>query len=97
MDIRRTDLSGHLILIVEEQPMLAINLQVALEQAGAELIVTHGPQEASARVHQFTFSAAIVDPTQRALVRQLQQQGVFVVSRPTSRHELFARLATSIH
>jgi DNA-binding NtrC family response regulator len=97
MDPKHADLSGHIILIVEDQPVLALNLQIALEEAGAEAIVARGPQEACARLRQFAFSAALIHPRQRTLMRQLQQQGVFVVLKPTSRRELFARLANSVH
>ena len=97
MDTKRINLSGHIILIVEDQPMLALNLQIALEEAGAEAIVARGPQEAFARLHQFAFSAAFIHPRQRTLMHQLQQQGILVVLKPASRSELFARLANSLH
>jgi ActR/RegA family two-component response regulator len=97
MNSRRADLSGHIILIVEDQPMLAFNLQVALEEVGAEVVVARGPQEAFARLRHLVFSAAVVHPRQRALTRELHERGVLVVPRPASRSELMARLATSIH
>jgi hypothetical protein len=96
MDNRRTDLSGHIILIVEEQPLLALNLQIALEEVGAEVVIARGSQEAFSRLRQLVFSAAIVHPRQRALTRELQERGVLVVPKPASRSELLARLATSV-
>jgi DNA-binding response OmpR family regulator len=94
---RYSDLSGHTVLIVEDQPILALNLQIALEEAGAEAVVARGPQEALAWLRQTAFSAAIIDPRHRTLVRQFERQGVFVVAKPASRKELFARLATVFH
>ena len=92
MDTGCTDLSGHTILIVEDKPILALNLQIALEAAGAEAVIVRGPQEALARLRQFTFSAAIIDPKQSALIGQVQQRGVLVVTKPASGKELLARL-----
>src|SRR5262245_48077498 len=97
MDSKRVDLSGHIILLVEDQPMLALNLQIALEEVGAEVVVARGPQEASARLRQFSFSAAVLDPRERMLTRQLQEEGVLVVLKPANRRELLARLLTSVH
>ena len=97
MDSTGIDLSGQIILIVEDQPMLALNLQVALEEAGAETIVARGPRDALARVRQFAFSAAIIDPGQRALARELEQLGLLIVRKPASRSELLARLALLVH
>jgi ActR/RegA family two-component response regulator len=97
MDRGRRDLSGHIVLIVEDQPLLALNLQIALEEIGAEVVVARGPQEAFARLRQLVFSAAVVHPRQRALTRELQERGVIVVPKPASRRELFARLATFVH
>jgi ActR/RegA family two-component response regulator len=97
MNNKCIDLSGHIILIVEDQPMLALNLQIALEEAGADVVVVRGAQEASARLRQFDFSAAVLDPRERALTRQLRDGGVVVVLKPASRGELLARLMTSVH
>lgn len=97
MDSKRVDLSGHIILLVEDQPMLALNLQIALEEVGAEVVIARGAQEASARLRQFAFSAAVLDPRERVLTRQLQEEGVFVVLKPANRRELLARLLTSVH
>jgi ActR/RegA family two-component response regulator len=91
------DLSGHTVLIVEDQPILALNLQIALKEAGAEAVVARGPQEALAWLRQTVFSAAVIDPRHRALVRQFEREGVFVVAKPASRRELLAKLATVVH
>jgi CheY-like chemotaxis protein len=97
METNRTDLSGHTILIVEYQPIPALNLQVALEDAGAAAIVARGPHEAMARLRQVDFSAALIDPRQRTLMRDLQQRSVLVLLKPATRWELLARLAMSSH
>jgi DNA-binding response OmpR family regulator len=94
---RHSDLSGHIVLIVEDQPILALNLQIALEEAGAEAVVARGPQEALAWLRQTAFSAVVIDPRHRTLVRQFERQGVFVVPKPASRKELLARLAMVFH
>src|SRR5262252_2127007 len=88
MDSGCIDLSGRVVLIVEDQPVLAFNLQIAIEEAGAEAVVARGPQEARARLHQFRFSAAIIDPGQRLLARELEEQKVPVVAKVASRSEL---------
>lgn len=94
---RHSDLSGHIVLIVEDQPILAVNLQIALEEAGADTVVARGPQEALAWLRQTAFSAVVIDPRHRTLVRQFERQGVFVVAKPASRRELLAKLATVFH
>jgi PleD family two-component response regulator len=40
------DLSGLRIFIVEDQATLALNLQIALEEAGAEIVIVRGPHDA---------------------------------------------------
>jgi len=40
----RLDLTGHVILIVEEQPIVALNMQIAAEEAGGEAINCEGTQ-----------------------------------------------------
>ena len=67
-----------MILIVEEQPLIALELQTALEEAGAEALIVRNAAEALTRVHQFDFSAAVLDwlpdsSEQRALARLLKQ------------------------
>jgi len=40
----RLDLTGHVILIVEEQPIVALNMQIAAEEAGGKAINCKGTQ-----------------------------------------------------
>ena len=65
----RIDLTGQVILIVEEQPIVALNIQIAAEEAGGEAIIARGPNEALAQLHEFMVSAAVIDPQQRLEVR----------------------------
>jgi hypothetical protein len=74
---------------VEDQPVRALNLQIAPEEAGAEAVVARGPQEARAQLQQFRFSVAIIDPGQRLLVRELEERKVPIVAKLASRSELF--------
>jgi ActR/RegA family two-component response regulator len=97
MESTRFDLSGQIILIVEDEPMLALNLQLALEEAGAEVVIARAQHDALARLGQFAFSVAIVDPMERSLIQELAQQGLYVVIKPTNRTELLARLAAFRH
>jgi hypothetical protein len=51
-------LDAQSILVVEEQPYLARDLQAALEEADAEVVVARDTAEALARIARFDFSAA---------------------------------------
>jgi hypothetical protein len=97
METKRSDLSGQTIVIVEDQPTPALNLQIALEDAGAGAIVARGPHEARVRLRQVDFSAAVIDSRQRALMHKLQQRGVLVLLERATRWELLARLAIPSH
>jgi|SRR5689334_10509334 DNA-binding response OmpR family regulator len=59
--MKRANLAGQTILVVEQQPLIALDLQTALEQAGAEVMVARNATEALARISEFEFSAAVVD------------------------------------
>lgn len=59
--MNRTNLAGQTILVVEEQALVALDLQTALEQAGAEVVVARNATEALARINEFDFAAAVVD------------------------------------
>jgi DNA-binding response OmpR family regulator len=77
----RDALKGQAILLVEEQPNLARNLQAALERAGAEVLVARNAEEALARLDEFDFSSAILEwrPEARdhpAITRRLREAGV---------------------
>src|SRR5215468_8440690 len=72
----RIDLTGQVILIVEEQPIVALNMQIAAEEAGGEAIIARRPNEALAQLHEFMVSAAVIDPQQHALKSELQPRRI---------------------
>jgi CheY-like chemotaxis protein len=53
--MKRANLAGQTILVVEQQPLIALDLQTALEQAGAEVMVARNATEALARISEFEF------------------------------------------
>ena len=74
-------LKGQIVLVVEDEPATARNLQEALESAGAEVLVARNAAEALSRIAQFDFSAAVLDwhpekREHRALTRWLREDGV---------------------
>jgi CheY-like chemotaxis protein len=46
----RADLTGQTILLVEEQPIVALDLKTALEDAGAKVVTARDAAEALARL-----------------------------------------------
>jgi DNA-binding response OmpR family regulator len=67
--------------VVEEQPLVALDLRTALEQAGAEVVVTRNATEALACISEFDFAAAVVDwqpdsDDHRVVARALKQERV---------------------
>ncbi len=59
--MERVSLDGHTVLVVEEQPLIALDLQRALEGAGAEVVVARNAAEALGRMGQFDFTAGVID------------------------------------
>ena len=77
----RASLEGQRILVVEEQPVVALDLKMALEQAGAEVVVAGNATEALGRVSQFDFTAGVIDwrpqsDDHRLVARALKQRKV---------------------
>jgi DNA-binding response OmpR family regulator len=56
-----TGLSGHLILVVEDEPLIALEIARALEDAGAQVVKTSTLKHALEIVEQDGLSAAILD------------------------------------
>jgi CheY-like chemotaxis protein len=80
-DVDRQVFRGRAILLVEERPDVARNLQLALERAGAEVLQARDAAQALAFIDQFNFFLAIVDwrpdgEEQRIIARRLQEEGV---------------------
>jgi CheY-like chemotaxis protein len=74
-------LSGQTILLVEEQPIIALDLQTALQDAGAKIVVARDAAEALAHIGHVGFTAAILDlrpasNEHRTIARALKQKGV---------------------
>lgn len=72
-------LLGQLILVVEEQPYAARDLQVALERAGAEVVVVPDAARALRSIEQRDFTAAVLDwrpnsSEQRTVARWLRKK-----------------------
>jgi DNA-binding response OmpR family regulator len=77
----RADLAGQRILVVEAEPLIALDLQTALEQAGAEVVVAHNAAQALAGISEFDFAAAVVDwrpdsEDHRVVARALKEKQV---------------------
>jgi DNA-binding response OmpR family regulator len=67
--------------VVEEQLLIALDLQRALEQSGAEVVVARNATEALARISESRFAAAVVDwrpgsDDHRVVARALKQKQV---------------------
>ena len=77
----RANLAGQTILVVEEQPLIALDLQRALEGAGAEVVVARNAAEALPRIGQFDFTAGVIDwrpasEDHRVVARALKERKV---------------------
>ena len=57
----KIDLSGHSILVLEDEPLIALEITEALGQAGAKVFVAHSLREALRFADHPALSAAIVD------------------------------------
>jgi CheY-like chemotaxis protein len=74
------DLSGRAILVVEDEPLIALDLQTALEGAGATVVTTTA-RDAAQVVAQQNFSVGILDfrpgsSDHRPIVRRLKERGI---------------------
>jgi len=79
--VDRANLAGRIILVVEEQALVALDLRMALEQAGAEVVVAHNAAQALTRISEFDFAAAVIDwrpdsDDHRVVARALKQEQV---------------------
>jgi len=79
--VHRANLAGRIILVVEEQALVALDLRTALEQAGAEVMVARNATEALAHINKFDFAAAVIDwrpdsDDHRVVARALKQEQV---------------------
>ena len=82
-------LAGHTILVVEDEALIALDLQTSLEAAGAQVICARG-EKAAVAAAQPGLAAAVLDarPTSsdhRTIARRLRKLGVpflFYVTHP---------------
>src|SRR5712691_4909765 len=79
--MNRANLAGQTILVVEEEPLIALDLRTALEGAGAEVMVARNAAEALIRISEFDFAAAVVDwrpdsEDHRVVARALKEKQV---------------------
>jgi CheY-like chemotaxis protein len=79
--VERANFAGQRILVVEEQPLVALDLQRTLEAVGAEVQVARNATDALERMRQFDFAPAVVDwrhgsEDHRVVARALKQKGV---------------------
>ena len=56
-----TTLSGHTILVVEDEPLIALDIANDLQNAGAKVAVAHSLADARNLVERNGMSAAVVD------------------------------------
>jgi DNA-binding response OmpR family regulator len=59
--MKRANLAGQIILVVEGEPLIALDVREALEKAGAEVVEARNAAQAVARIDEFHFTAAVVD------------------------------------
>ena len=86
----RPALDGQTVLVVEEQAAIARDLQVALEKAGAEVLLARDASAALPCIERFDFSAAVLDwrpdsSDHRTVVRWLKEEGarlLFYAAQP---------------
>jgi CheY-like chemotaxis protein len=84
----RADLTGQTILLVEEQPIVALDLRTALEDAGAKVVVARDAAEALASIKQSAFTSAVLDlrpssDDHRRIARALKKKGVRFIFHAT--------------
>jgi CheY-like chemotaxis protein len=76
--MQATSLAGHSVLIVEDEPMIALDIRFAFEKAGASVVAVHSLPDAIRHVEQDGLSGAVLDYGKRsqdgdALCRHLRQ------------------------
>jgi DNA-binding response OmpR family regulator len=78
--VKSAELAGHTILVVEDEPLIALDLRATLEAAGARVVCATAEQ-ATRAAEQGRLSAAILDARpgssdHRPIARRLRQDGV---------------------
>lgn len=94
-------LAGHAILVVEDEPLIALDIADTLERAGARVIISYGLTEALGTINAHDWSAAVLDyelpdGNCSSLCEQLRTRGVpFVVH--TGHDELSRTYLGGVH
>jgi CheY-like chemotaxis protein len=75
------DLTGQTVLLVEEQTIVALDFQSALQDAGAKVVVARDAAEALASIEKTAFTSAVLDlrpssDDHRTIARALNKRGV---------------------
>jgi CheY-like chemotaxis protein len=76
-----TSLAGHSVLIVEDEPLIALDIRFAFEKAGASVVTVNSLPDAIRHVEQDGLSGAVLDYGRRsqdgdALCRHLRQRSI---------------------
>jgi DNA-binding response OmpR family regulator len=76
-----TSLAGHSVLIVEDEPLIALHIRTEFEKAGANAITVHSLRDAFHHVEQDGLSGAVLDygagsQDGDALCRHLRQRNI---------------------
>ncbi len=86
------DLTGQTILLVEEQAIVALDLESALKDAGAKVVIARNAAEALASIGQVAFTSAVLDlrpssDDHRTIARALKKRGVPFIFHATHQPE----------
>ena len=78
--VKNTDLSGRVILVVEDEPLIALNVKTMLESAGATVFCAK-TRDAAETCERLDISAAVLDARpgssdHRPVARRLKQRGL---------------------
>lgn len=78
--MKSSSLAGHVILVVEDEPLIALNLKWIFEAAGAKVICSN-PRDAAQVAERSDISAAVLDARpgsseHRPVARRLKRRGV---------------------
>ncbi len=77
----RASLERQIVLLVEEQPLVALELRTALEVAGAKVLVARDASEALMRIAECQVTVGVIDwhprsNAHRTVARALKQRNV---------------------
>jgi len=90
--MKHADLTGQTILLVEEQAIVALDLESALKDAGAKVLIARNASEALTSIEQVAFTSAVLDlrpssDDHRKIARALNKRGVPFIFHATHQPE----------